>query len=520
MRRSARGLSTLLLTLLAESPVEAQSPLGGEFQVNSYTNDDQAQPTVAMDADGDFVVVWQSVEDGSGYGIFAQRWTSSGIASGAEFQVNTVTVGNQTFPDAGMDGGGSFVIGWLDARNSGDVFVKRYDSAGVPQGGEVLVNSAFTGGSQNPPALATSDDGGFVVAWHSNLQDGSGNGVFAQRFDSAGAFQGVLFQVNTYTEANQEIPTAAMDADGDFVIAWRSFEQDGTGHGVFGQRFDSGGVAQAGEFQVNTVTAGSEYGASVAMDDDGDFAIAWRAPAHQDGSGTGISLQRFDPTGARLATEFRVNTHTMGNQTAPAAAMRSNGDFLIAWGGTSADDPEGIAARFFGAAGGAHAAQAQVNSFLTNNQQVPAAAMDADGDFVVVWQSSGQDGDSSGVFAQRYRRPGILDIDGNGAVGALTDGLLVLRFLFGFSGGVLVTGAFDTIGCTRCDAASIGAYLAALTVLDVDGNGSPDPLTDGLLVLRFLFGFSGAVLISGAVDSDDCSRCDAGMIADYIAPLT
>jgi hypothetical protein len=79
------------------------------------------------------------------------------------------------------------------------------------------------------------------------------------------------------------------------------------------------------------------------------------------------------------------------------------------------------------------------------------------GDFVVAWRSDGQDGDANGIFAQRYRAPAILDIDGNGSVAPLTDGLLVLRYLFGFTGGTLISGAVDLTGCTRCTAPAIEA---------------------------------------------------------------
>jgi DNA-binding beta-propeller fold protein YncE len=54
------------------------------------------------------------------------------------------------------------------------------------------------------------------------------------------------------------------------------------------------------------------------------------------------------------------------------------------------------------------------------------------------------------------------DIDGDGQTDALTDGLLLLRYLFGFTGATLVTGAVDLANCTRCTAAVIEAYLGAL----------------------------------------------------------
>jgi hypothetical protein len=113
-----------------------------------------------------------------------------------------------------------------------------------------------------------------------------------------------------------------------------------------------------------------------------------------------------------------------------------------------------------------------------------------------------------------------LDIDGNGTVEPLTDGLLVLRRLFGFSGTTLTSGAVSMPGCSRCDASQIEPYIASiLGLLDIDDNNTaPEPLTDGLLILRRLFGFSGATLVDDAV-AGNCNRCEAPDIEDYIDSL-
>ena len=113
-----------------------------------------------------------------------------------------------------------------------------------------------------------------------------------------------------------------------------------------------------------------------------------------------------------------------------------------------------------------------------------------------------------------------LDNDGNGEVAPLTDALLLLRYAFGFRGAGLVTGAVDFGTCSRCDATAVEAYIAGLgLMLDMEGDGFVEPLTDGLLVLRYVFGFRGATLITGAYDTINCSRCDAPAIEAYIAAL-
>ena len=101
----------------------------------------------------------------------------------------------------------------------------------------------------------------------------------------------------------------------------------------------------------------------------------------------------------------------------------------------------------------------------------------------------------------------------------MTDGLLILRFLFGFTGTTLTTGALG-VDCTRCTPDAIAGYLTALgTVLDVDDNGTPSPLTDGLLILRYLFDFPNDVLVTGAVGGG-CNRCTAEPLAAHIKLLT
>ena len=86
--------------------------------------------------------------------------------------------------------------------------------------------------------MAADAGGNFVVVWQSSTQDGLGDGVFGQRYDSAGAPLGPEFRVNTYTTADQREPSVAADPLGNFVVAWSSAAQDGSADGIFGQRFN------------------------------------------------------------------------------------------------------------------------------------------------------------------------------------------------------------------------------------------------------------------------------------------
>ena len=107
------------------------------------------------------------------------------------------------------------------------------------------------------------------------------------------------------------------------------------------------------------------------------------------------------------------------------------------------------------------------------------------------------------------------DIDESQAAQPLTDGLLVIRHLFGFSGSALTAGAVAGLA-GRATSEDITAYLrGADAELDIDGNGKSEPLTDGLLLIRYLFGFSGDALISGAIGSG-AERDTAAAVEAYI----
>jgi hypothetical protein len=319
--------------------------LGTEFFANTFTSGDQSVPDVAVQPNGDFVVVWQSDnnQDGDYDGIFGQRFSSTGAAVGTEFQVNTFTSNSQEVPAVAIDPAGDFVVAW-ESRDQGcsggycsGIFGQRFASSGAPVGTEFQVNT-FTSSEKEKPAVAMDATGNFIVVWESHYSDGSSEGVAAQRYDNTGAPVGTEFQVNTYTTDAQEHVSVAMGAAGNFVVVWDSYGQDGSAEGIFGQRFDSSGAKVGTEFQANTYTTNEQEDPSVALDAAGNFVVTWYSgyygpsyPLSQDHSGDGAFGQRFSSTGARLGTEFQINTFTSGNQTDPKVAVQPGGKFVVVW---------------------------------------------------------------------------------------------------------------------------------------------------------------------------------------------
>ena len=93
----------------------------------------------------------------------------------------------------------------------------------------------------------------------------------------------------------------------------------------------------------------------------------------------------------------------------------------------------------------------------------------------------------------------VLDIDGNNAITALTDGLMLLRVMLGLSGAAVTNGA-TAFGAPRTTWAQIQPFIH-LAALDIDGSGSTSPAGDGLMLLRAMFGLTGTAVTAGAVES-------------------
>ena len=382
------------------------APTAPESRVNTTTANAQetafASPqAVAVDAAGNYVVTWaDSNLDGSGYGVYFQRYSAAGVTQGAETRANTTTLNAQQFPTVDMDLAGNFVIAW-SGNGTGDtagIFAQRFNATGVAQGAEFRVNTTTTN-TQQQPSVALDSLGNFVIVW-SGEGTGDTAGVFGQRYTAAGAAIGGEFRINSTTTGTQSFASVDRNPKGDFVVVW-SGEGTGDLSGVFGQRYDTTGTAVGGEFRVNTTTTNTQQYGRVAMNSAGGFVVTWSGEGT--GDTTGVFARRYDSAGTALdATEFRVNTTVTNTQQYSTVASDSSGNFLVTWTDSASDgNQNGVYAQRYNAAGVVQDVEFRVAGTTANNQQFSSAIIAPNTDFTIVWSGNGT-GDTAGVFQRRF----------------------------------------------------------------------------------------------------------------------
>jgi len=117
------------------------------------------------------------------------------------------------------------------------------------------------------------------------------------------------------------------------------------------------------------------------------------------------TLTQVPNANAQLGTEFKVNTYTFNGQITPSVASSSDGAFVITWVSDLQDgDSYGIFAQRFDKNGIPLGSEFQVNTYTAVIQFIPDIAMDSDGDFVITWCSAPQDGSDEGVYASAIRQ--------------------------------------------------------------------------------------------------------------------
>ena len=307
---------------------------GTALGVNTKVNDDtegasQEHPSISMDATGNFVIVWSDNRNNN-YDIYYQRYTSTGGALGINTKVNDdVDSVKQWDPSISMDAAGNFVVVWIDERNvNRDIYYQRYTSTGGALGVNTKVNDDAGNADQIAPSILIDVAGNFVIVWH-DFRNANWD-IYYQRYTSTGGALGVNTKVNDDAGGEfQFYPSISMDVVGNFVIVWQDYRN--VNSDIYYQRYTSTGAALGVNTKVND-DAGSMHQKvpSISMDGVGNFVIVWLDYRYGQ-TNSDIIGQRYFSSGNPNSVNYRIVADGPNfGETSPVVSA-DNSSIIFSW---------------------------------------------------------------------------------------------------------------------------------------------------------------------------------------------
>ena len=330
----------------------------------------------------------------------------------AEARINSTTALNQRDPSLAQMTDGSYVASWTNYASNGhnSISTQHFDASGNRLGGQQTVSAPFSGADRNSDVGALAN-GGYVVSWSLDQTSGTKYAVHAQRFGITGGKVGGDTIITSDPIYQQEFSQVAQ-WNGGYLSVWESNNAQpptANGYGIHAVLTDSAGVVNSQDMRVNLTLLKDQLDPALATFNLANgvstgFVSAFETP---DSSGFGIVARTYDATATGAPAEFQVNTTQTGEQRDPATAVLTNGEIIVTWTSTGQDGSgDGVYLQHFTATGGKIGVETRVNSFTANGQAHSQIAALTDGGYVVVWDSVGQDGSGKGIYAQRYASDG------------------------------------------------------------------------------------------------------------------
>ncbi len=209
--------------LLARRFDRTGTPIGDEFPVNQFTTGLQSLGRIAMSQTG-FAVAWEGAGSGTSNGVFARLFDAAGNPVTNDFPVYTTPPVSPGAPDVAMNAAGDFVVVWSDGDyTSSTVQGRRWNASGTPASGVFPISGSAPGVVGDSPRVISDSAGNFLVAWNRNLVTLGGadtNAVAGRFFGADGSLAGNEFQVNEVTAGSQSRPLLSLSDDSSFVVAF------------------------------------------------------------------------------------------------------------------------------------------------------------------------------------------------------------------------------------------------------------------------------------------------------------
>ena len=377
-----------------------------EILVNSYIDGPQEDPRITVLNDGRWVVLWTSGgQDGSSLGVYQQVFSADAEPLGAETRINSVIEGAQLEQQIAplLDGG--WVVVWKSEWQDGSsfgVYQQVFDAAGNPTGPETRVNGTVAN-TQSTPQIVVLPNGGWVVTWQSFGQDGSGWGIYQQVYGADHQPIGSEARVNVEHRNDQFSARMSALEGGGWVVIWRSQDQK-AGWEIFQRLYAADGTVTA-ETRVHLANAGDQTDAQIMPFSDGGWVVTWQSPG---ASGLDIFQRVFNADGTARTQDIRVSSHETGDQILPQITALDSGGWVITWQSDGQDEVfgSGIYQQVFDSQGNSIGGERQVNTYTPSDQFAPQITTLSGGGWVITWTSFHQDGEFGGVYQQAFDAEG------------------------------------------------------------------------------------------------------------------
>jgi len=400
----------------------------GELTVNGTTGQSQetsgqtrgSTQAVSITPSGNYVVVWTSNQstgsDTNGRGVLMRTFRPDGTPLTGEIQVNQTTISDQQWATVSTDDAGNGVVVWTstaqDNGSSTGVYARRFNATGALVGNEFLVNTT-TAGAQENSVVDMSGSGAFVVAWSGNGTGDTG-GIFYRRFDANGTPLDATERLANATNRGVELaPSIAMNDAGQFAIAWQ------VGGDVFVRNFAANGIASTADIQVDfsPVNASS---AVVGIDATGRTIVVHRIDDYFLAQ-AGVWGRLFNADGTERHAWVSVATGIGSDFASPSIATDDAGNFVVTYQGSGDGSGNAVFVKRYDADFNILGVTQQANTTTAGNQQMSSVAMLDPNYYVVVWSGQGP-GDSAGVFARQFSIVGaapVITSNGGGTSAAI-----------------------------------------------------------------------------------------------------
>jgi Ca2+-binding RTX toxin-like protein len=353
---------------------------------------------------------------------------STPIRLGNSFRVNAVTEGAQVRASAEGLANGRLFVTYESLDGTTTVDWNTYGQ--VMAGTAVTPSSSFlvhpvSASQQQFKSVTQLANGNLLSVWSDQsgtLGDTSSRGVHAQLFSTTGVLIGDDFRINATTAGDQVYPSVAALTGGGFVVTWADNSAvggDNSNYGIKARFYTATGTAVGAEFRVNTTTPGNQTAPAVTALTNGGFAVIW-LDTGATGGNPDAYVQRarlYTANGTPVAGEIALDTSRYNSLTAASVTALKNGNVAFVWvsNETTGSDTNGTSIRteIYSAAGALIANESQVNTTTTANQTAPATTSLRDGRFMVSWV------DASAGLGNEVIRAQVMNANGTKSFGEL-----------------------------------------------------------------------------------------------------